>query len=75
MSSDKEKALRARSKPGALGPDLDLEGFSRNSEPRLSCPVSSLPEDIIRQSLNVGIKSDEKERAGTYFQIDHSVVF
>jgi Fe-S cluster assembly scaffold protein SufB len=75
MSSDKEKALRARSKPAALGPDLNLEDFSRNSEPWLSCPVSSLPEDIIRQSSNVGIRSDEKERAGTYFQIDHSVVF
>jgi len=75
MSSDKEKALRARSKPAALGPDLDVEGFSRNSEPWLSCLVSSLPEEILRQSLNVGIKSDEKERAGTYFQIDHSVVF
>ncbi|MBS7644364.1 SufD family Fe-S cluster assembly protein [Candidatus Bathyarchaeota archaeon] len=75
MSGDKEKALRARDKPSALGPDLNLEDFSRNSEPWLSCPISSLPEYITRQSSNVGIRSDEKERAGTYFQIDHSVVF
>lgn len=75
MSSDRERALRARSKPAALGPDLDLDVFSRNPEPWPSCPISSLPEDIVQQSLNVGIKLDGKERAGTYFQIDHSIVF
>ena len=75
VSSTKEKALRAKDKPAALGPDLNLELFSRDSKSWPFCPVSSLPEDILRQSLNVGIRSDEKGRAGTYFQIDHSVVF
>jgi len=75
VSNTKEKALRAKDKPATLGPDLNLERFSRNSRSWLSCPVSSLPEEIIQQSSNVGIRSDEKDRAGTYFQIDHSVVF
>ena len=73
--SSKRKALRAREKPAALGPDLDLKKFLRSSNPWLPCPVSSLPEDIVKQSLGVGVRSDERERAGTYFQIDHSVVF
>jgi len=75
VSNTKEKALRAKDKSAALGPDLDLERFSRDSRPWPSCPVSSLPEDILQQSSNVGIRPDEKDRAGTYFQIDHSVVF
>jgi len=73
--SSKRKALRAREKPAALGPDLDLKEFSRGSNPWSSCPVSSLPGEIVKQSLDVGVRSDERERAGTYFQIDHSVVF
>jgi hypothetical protein len=75
MSIDKEKALRARTKPATLGPDLNLETFERNSEPWPFCPISSLPEDVSKQSLTVGVKPDEMGRAGTYFQIDHSVVF
>jgi len=73
--SSKRKALRAREKPAALGPNLDLKDFSRDSNPWSACPVSSLPEDIVKQALSVGVRSDEMERAGTYFQIDHSVVF
>jgi len=75
MSSSEEKALRAKDKSASLGPDIDLNSFSRGSNPWATCPVSSLPEDIAQQSLKVGVRSDEKERAGTYFQIDHSAVF
>jgi hypothetical protein len=75
MSSSEERALRAKDKPAALGPDIDLKSFSRGSNQWATCPVSSLPEDIVQQSLKVGVRSDEKERAGTYFQIDHSAVF
>ncbi|KUO39376.1 MAG: hypothetical protein AVW06_04080 [Hadesarchaea archaeon DG-33-1] len=70
-----EKALKAREKPAALGPDLDIKSFTRDVKSWPNCPVRSLPKDIAQQSLNVGVRTDEKGRAGTYFQIDHSTVF
>jgi Fe-S cluster assembly scaffold protein SufB len=75
MSERKKKALGALEKPAALGPDLDLKGFSRDVKPWRHLSPSSLPRDIARQSLKVGVRPDEKGRAGTYFQIDHSTVF
>jgi len=75
MSKNKEAALKAKGKPAALGPDLDVGRFTRDAKPWLPCPASSLPEDIARRSLTVGVRADEGERAGTYFQIDHSIVF
>ena len=74
MSSSKERALQARDKPAALGPDLDVDGYSRDSRDWSNCPLSYLPEDIVKRSLDVGMVPDEEERAATYFQIDHSVV-
>ena len=75
MQGKKEKALKAREKPAALGPDLDLKGFTRDVKSWQCCAVPSLPKDVAQQALNVGVRSDEKGRAGTYFQIDHSTVF
>ncbi len=75
MSKSKETALKAKGKPAALGPDLDVGRFTRDAKTWGYCPVSSLPEDIARRSLAVGVRADEGERAGTYFQIDHSTVF
>lgn len=66
--------LVVREKPAALGPDIDPKGFTRDAKPWPHCPARSLPRDIVQQSLNVGIRTDEKGRAGTYFQIDHSMV-
>ena len=67
--------MRARGKAAALGPDLDLDSFSRETQSWSYCPISSLPMDITQRSLDVGIRSDEEGRAATYFQIDHSVVY
>lgn len=75
MPGSKEAALRAKERPSTLGPDLDVESFSRDAKPWPSCPISGLPEDILRQALSVGVRADEGKRAGTYFQMDHSVVF
>jgi len=75
MSSSQERALQARDKPAALGLDLDVSGYSRKSQEWLNCPLSYLPQDILKRSLDVGMVPGEEERAGTYFQIDHSVAF
>lgn len=75
MSSGKEGALRALKKPAALGPDLDISKYSRNAQSWSDCPLASLPEDIVNRALDVGVVPEEENRAATYFQIDHSVVY
>jgi Fe-S cluster assembly scaffold protein SufB len=75
MSKSKDAALKAKEKPAAIGPDIDVKGFTRETKPWPCCPVSSLPEDLAKRALTVGVRTDEGERAGTYFQVDHSTVF
>ncbi|MEM2873625.1 MAG: SufD family Fe-S cluster assembly protein [Nitrososphaerales archaeon] len=75
MLKDREEVLKAVDKPASLGPDLEIKDYIREAKALYSCPVSSLPKEIADQSLKVGIRTDEKDRIGTYFQIDHSVVF
>lgn len=75
MYSSKDAALRARNKPASLGPDLDLDQYSRRSKNWEPCPLSSLSEDILKRALKVGVVPDEKSRSATFFQIDHSVIF
>jgi len=57
------------------GLDLNVEGFSRDAPVWSPCPPSTLPKDVIGRAQEVGIKLEEGERAGTYFQVDHSVIF
>jgi len=52
-----------------------LGRYSRKAQEWPSCPLSLLPEDVLKRSMEVGVISDEGERAATYLQIDHSVVF
>ncbi|MGB9659731.1 MAG: SufB/SufD family protein [Nitrososphaerales archaeon] len=75
MLKDREEVLKAVNKPASLGPDLEIKDYIREAKALYPCPVSSLPKEIADQSLKVGIRTDEKDRIGTYFQIDHSVVF
>lgn len=75
MPKGKKATQKAIKKPAAFGPDLDIERFSREAVPWASCPVSSLPRDIAQRALSAGVRTDEVDRAGTYFQIDRSAVF
>ncbi len=74
MPKGKKTALKAIEKPAAFGPDLDVGAFKRETSLWPPCPISALPEDIVKRALSVGISTEEKERAGTYFQIDHSAI-
>ncbi len=74
MPKGKKTALKAIEKPAAFGPDLDVRTFKRETSPWLPCTISTLPKNIVQRALSVGISTEEKERAGTYFQIDHSAI-
>jgi Fe-S cluster assembly scaffold protein SufB len=75
MSTIKDAALRAIKKPAELGPDLDISQYSRNPKNWEPCLLSSLPKDVLERALEVGVTSNEENRAATFFQIDHSVIF
>jgi len=54
---------------------LNLKEFGRKARQWSPCPLTSLPEDIASRSLRVGVRPDEKNRSGSYFQVDHSPIF
>ena len=76
MAKWKETAARSAEKRALFGPDLAISTYRRDVEGWND--VSSLSElspDISRQALLTGVRSDEDLRCGTYFQMDHSVIF
>lgn len=71
----RERALKALDKKATYGPDIDLSAFERKAGETDFKGIDELPPDIKEQALMVGVRPDMKERAGTYFQLDHSIVF
>ncbi len=66
-------AEEAREKQATQGEDIDLKKF-RTEVPE-HAPVKKLDSlSQKEQLLSAGIDLDEKERSGTYMQMDHSVV-
>ena len=74
MSKSDEAASRAREKPAALGPDVDVSTYSRRTKRWSPCPLSSLPGDVLKRAFEVGVIPEAESRSGTYFQLDHSVI-
>ena len=74
MPESKTVALKAVKKPAAFGPDLNPSDFRREAKPRPPRPISALPKDVAKGASTVGVKAGEKGRAGTYFQVDYSVM-
>ncbi|MBS7624962.1 SufD family Fe-S cluster assembly protein [Candidatus Bathyarchaeota archaeon] len=75
MSENKNAALRAINKPSPFGPDLDISQYSRQPKNWEPCPISSLPKEILEKAIEVGVLPEQENRAATFFQIDHSVIF
>ncbi len=63
----KKKAEAAITKPPSLGPDLDFSKFKLEAEK----PKDWLTEDLMERAQIVGVDLSEKERSGTYLQLDH----
>jgi Fe-S cluster assembly scaffold protein SufB len=75
MREVKQRAEKSRNKPAALGPDLDLEAFSRVGGKLEYDPEyrGFSPEERDRL-LKAGIELMDREHAGTFFQADAAVV-
>lgn len=71
----RSRALKALDKRADYGPDVNISDFVRSSEGLEAKSVEELPSSIKEQAVMVGVRPDMKERAGTYFQLDHSVIF
>ena len=73
----REKATSAAAKKAALGPDINLDQYTRTLVPHEYLPdeaLRQLPQDIQQRLIMSGVDVLEKDRSGTYFQQDTSVV-
>lgn len=72
-----EKATKAKDKRAALGPDINLDDFEKAQEPHKYLAdedLCALPMEEQERLVMSGLDLTEKERGGTYFQKDTSVV-
>jgi Fe-S cluster assembly scaffold protein SufB len=70
-----EKAARARNKKAALGPDIDLDEYSVDPVPHDSVEdLTVFSKDDQGRMMLAGVDIGETERAGTYLQMDSSVL-
>jgi hypothetical protein len=70
-----EKAKLALNKKALFGEDIDLNSFRKEPiEKEYPADLKSLSEAQARVALEAGIDLKEKERSGTFLQMDHSVI-
>ncbi|PMQ02129.1 MAG: ABC transporter ATP-binding protein [Dictyoglomus sp. NZ13-RE01] len=70
----RERALKAKDKPAIYGPDIDIEKYHKESIENPVNDLSELPQEILENIEYSGI-SHREERAGTFFQVNHSVIY
>jgi Fe-S cluster assembly scaffold protein SufB len=73
----RERAKKAVDKAAAIGPDVDLSEFDQAPVPHKYLAdedLCALPEPEQQRLLMAGLDLTKKERGGTYFQMDTSVV-
>ncbi len=71
------KAKEAIDKKGAIGPDVDLSAFDATPSPQADMAdddLRNLPEEERAQLLMAGLDVTEKERGGTYLQMNTRAV-
>jgi hypothetical protein len=71
-----EKALKAREKKAALGPDVDLSTFTADPVQHSALKsLDQLSDEDRRQMIKAGIDAQEAGRSGSYIQMDTAAVF
>ena len=72
----KDRAKNAEKKPAAIGPDVDLAAYSDRAEEHGEVQqLEGLPDETKERAVSVGIDAEEACRSGSFFQMDHSVIF
>ncbi len=73
----KEKAEKAKDKKGSIGPDIDLSTFEQAPVPHKYLAdedMCGLPEQEQQRLIMAGMDVTQKERGGTFLQMDTEVV-
>jgi len=70
-----EKALQAKEKKAALGPDIDLDSYRSEPVPHDYLEdIGALSEADKKQMILAGVDAKERERSGSFVQKDTSVL-
>ncbi len=70
-----ERARDAEKKPAAIGSDIDLAAYSGQAEEHSEIQrLTGLTDEVKERAATVGIDPEEVCRAGSFFQMDHSVM-
>ncbi len=73
---NRDKALGAQHKAAPHGADIDLAAYTGIAEEHPSIPkLTDLSTEVKDQAMGSGMDSDAKERSGSFFQMDGSVIF
>ncbi len=75
LSDLKVRAENAKEKKAILGPDIDLSRYGQHIERGKIESLESLPQQAKEAAIMAGININEELRSGSYFQVDHSVVY
>ena len=75
FSEIQEKAERAKEKKAAFGPDIDLSRYTKHIERGKIESLESLSMQAKEAAIMTGISLEEEQRAGSYVQVDQSVVY
>nr|WP_322785243.1 SufD family Fe-S cluster assembly protein [Methanotorris igneus] len=73
----KELAKKAIDKPAAFGEDIDLSKYPTKEDTEYGkiSSIKDIDDDYKKSLLNAGIDIEEKERSGSYLQIDNEVIY
>ncbi|MEW6570122.1 MAG: SufD family Fe-S cluster assembly protein [Nitrospirota bacterium] len=70
-----QRAEKAKGKKAVFGPDIDLSSYTQHIERGRLESLESLSQQAKEAVIMTGINIKEDWRAGSYMQIDHSVVY
>lgn len=71
----REKAQGAKDKKAAFGPDIDLSRYTEHVERGKIESLESLAMQAKEAAIMTGINLQEEQRAGSFMQVDQSVVY
>jgi Fe-S cluster assembly scaffold protein SufB len=75
LSDLRERAEKAKEKKAALGPDIDISRYTQHIERGRIESLEGLPQQVKEAAIMAGVNIKEESRAGSYLQVDKSVVY